>query len=58
MQMQKKLKNRGKKPLPHSENQTLRIFSNHVKKPLTITDEPIRKKLKNLGKKLLQHIQN
>ena len=53
-----KIKESWQKPLQHTENQILRIFNNHVKKPLTITERPIRRKLKNPEKRLVQHTEN
>ena len=58
IQMLKKLKDRGKEPQQHTENEILRMSSSLVKKQLTITDKPIWKKLKNLAKNPLQHTEN
>ena len=58
IQIHKNLKNRGKKPLRHTENQILRRLRNHVKKPLIITRMPIRKKIKNLEREQLWHTEN
>ena len=58
IQIRKKLKNRGKKPLRHTEYQILRRLRNHVKKPLIITRTPICKKLKSLEREQLWHTEN